>query len=79
MDILYVRLGFGLFGLVFVLWGGAITFSNRYYEYWRSKYWGEDRDLGWLGKSRNVNRWGTCFGGFVFGLAVLYFVIFQMG
>jgi hypothetical protein len=64
--------------VVCIIWGGLISFSDAYFKYWQNSYWKESKNNQWSDNSRKVNRLGTGFGAFLFGLALAYFVLFQM-
>lgn len=61
-----------------ILWGGLITFSERYFTYWQNAYWKEEGNRHWSEKSIRINRWGKGFGALIFGIALVYIVLFIM-
>lgn len=73
-----VKTGFLVISIVSIFWGARITFSNKYFTYWQNKFWKEKNNSQWSTESVKVNRWGTGFGALIFGIALAYFVIFQM-
>ena len=78
MDILYVRAALLTISAICVVWGGMITFPERFFSYWQNTHWQEANDDQWSGASRKANRLGVGFGAFVFGIALAYFVLFEM-
>jgi hypothetical protein len=78
MDILYIRISLLSISLLCITWGGLIAFSNKYFSYWQNTYWKEKHHKQWSRSSVKVNRWGTGLGALIFGIALAYFVFFQI-
>ena len=78
MDILYVRIGLLFISAICIVWGGLISFSDKYFTYWQNTYRKETNSNHWSDSSKKVNRLGTGFGAFVFAIALAYFVLFEM-
>ena len=78
MNILYVKIVFLFISAVCIIWGGLVSFSDKYFTYWQNTHWKEENNNQWSESSRKANRLGTGFGAFVFGLALAYFVLFEM-
>jgi len=78
MDILFVRAALLIVSAVCILWGGMISFSQRFFSYWQNTHWKESNNGQWSDTSRKANRLGVGFGAFVFGIALAYFVLFEM-
>jgi hypothetical protein len=78
MHILYVRVALLFISAAYIVWGGMISFSDRFFSYWQNTHWKETNNNQWSGASRKANRLGVGFGAFVFGIALAYFVLFEM-
>jgi hypothetical protein len=78
MDTMFVRIGFLFISAVCIVWGGLITFSDKYFTYWQNTYWKEKNNNQWSDPSRKANRLGAGFGALVFGIALAYMVLFEM-
>ncbi len=76
--IFLVKGGFLLIGLICLIWGFRITFSIQYFTYWQNKYWKEKNNNQWSEKSQKINRLGTGLGAFLFGIGLIYLVLFKI-
>lgn len=77
MDIFYVRAAILIISIGSIVWGGMISFSERFFEYWQNNHWKESNNRQWADTSRKANRLGVGLGAFVFGIALAYFVLFE--
>lgn len=78
MENLYIKIGLLILAAASILWGAQIVFSDKYFAYWQSKFWKEKDGHEWSAESMKVNRWGTGLGALIFGIAVVYLVMFQI-
>jgi hypothetical protein len=74
----YVKIGLLFISIVCIAWGGLITFSEKYFTYWQNAYWERKNSKQSSVWGKDLNRYGTGLGTFLFGVALTYFVIFQM-
>src|SRR5215467_10696065 len=70
-------LGLAVIGALFLLWGLNILFNNRFYEWWRDRYWREPNDGQLSRESLIYNRY-IDGAGYSFLGAVLLYVAFSV-
>lgn len=78
MENLYIKIGLLILAAASIFWGARIVFSDKYFAYWQNRFWKEKDSHQWSVESVKVNRWGTGLGALIFGIAVVYLVIFQI-
>ena len=70
MDIFYVRAAILIISIGSIVWGGMISFSERFFADWQNTHWKESNNRQWADTSSKANRLGVGLGAFVFGMTL---------
>ena len=55
MDIFYVRAAILIISIGSIVWGGMISFSERFFAYWQNTHWKESNSSQWADEAYPVD------------------------